>query len=55
MFGSATVVTLPYYLSQGPLSSWVPVILGLIFVICVLLFRSGIVGEIQKFMKKNFN
>ena len=53
--GAATVVTLQNYLSQGPLSSWVPVILGLIFVICVLLFRSGIVGEIQKFMKKNLN
>jgi len=53
--GATTVVTLQNYLSQGPLSSWVPVILGLIFVICVLLFRSGIVGEIQKFMKKNFN
>jgi len=53
--GAATVVTLQNYLSQGPLSSWVPVILGLIFVVCVLLFRSGIVGEIQKFMKKNFN
>lgn len=53
--GAATVVTLQNYLSQGPLASWVPVILGLIFVICVLLFRSGIVGEIQKFMKKNFN
>lgn len=53
--GAATVVTLQNYLSQGPLASWVPVILGFIFVICVLLFRSGIVGEIQKFMKKNFN
>lgn len=55
MVGAATVVTLQNYLSQGPLASWVPVILGLIFVVCVLLFRSGIVGEIQKFMKKNFN
>ncbi|WP_028300330.1 branched-chain amino acid ABC transporter permease [Oceanospirillum beijerinckii] len=53
--GAATVVTLQNYLSQGPLASWVPVILGLIFVVCVLLFRSGIVGEIQKFMKKNFS
>lgn len=53
--GAATVVTLQNYLSQGPLASWVPVILGFIFVICVLLFRSGIVGEIQKFMKKNFS
>ena len=53
--GAATVVTLQNYLSQGPLASWVPVILGLIFVVCVLLFRSGIVGEIQKFTKKNFN
>lgn len=53
--GAATVVTLQNYLSQGPLASWVPVILGLIFVICVLIFRSGIVGEIQKFAKKNFS
>lgn len=53
--GAATVVMLQNYLSQGPLASWVPVILGLIFVVCVLLFRSGIVGEIQKFTKKNFN
>lgn len=31
--GAATVVTLQNYLSQGPLASWVPVILGFIFVI----------------------
>ncbi|SEI75423.1 branched-chain amino acid transport system permease protein [Allopseudospirillum japonicum] len=52
--GAATVVSLQNYLAQGPLGSWVTVILGLIFVICVLAFRSGIVGEIQKFMRKNF-
>lgn len=52
--GAATVVSLQNYLAQGPLGSWVTVILGLIFVVCVLAFRSGIVGEIQKFMRKNF-
>ncbi|MEH6579140.1 MAG: branched-chain amino acid ABC transporter permease [Amphritea sp.] len=52
--GAATVVTLQNQLSSGPLSTWVPVILGLIFIVCVLAFRSGIVGELQKLIKKIF-
>jgi branched-chain amino acid transport system permease protein len=34
------------------LGEWVPVITGGIFVVCVLLFRRGIVGEIQALFSK---
>lgn len=51
--GATFVVNIEYQLSQGPLRDWVNPILGCIFVLTVLAFRSGIVGEIQKFLKKN--
>ncbi|MCM0611341.1 branched-chain amino acid ABC transporter permease [Marinobacter sediminum] len=51
--GATFVVNIEYQLSQGPLRDWVDPILGGIFVLTVLAFRSGIVGELQKFMKKN--
>ncbi|MBR9870714.1 MAG: branched-chain amino acid ABC transporter permease [Gammaproteobacteria bacterium] len=51
--GATFVVNVEYQLAQGPLRDWVDPILGGIFVLTVLAFRSGIVGEIQKFMKKN--
>ncbi|CAN0600238.1 unnamed protein product [Ectocarpus sp. 12 AP-2014] len=51
--GATFVVNLEYQLSQGPLGDWVDPILGAIFVITVIAFRSGIVGEVQKFVKKN--
>lgn len=51
--GATFVVNIEYQLSQGPLRDWVNPILGGIFVLTVLAFRSGIVGEIQKFMRKN--
>ena len=44
--GSATIVTLQNELADK-VGSWVTVIMGLIFVACVLAFRRGIVGEIQ--------
>ncbi|WP_412548497.1 branched-chain amino acid ABC transporter permease [Pseudomonas sp. Y24-6] len=52
--GAAVVVTLQSYLSNGPLGEWVHVILGAIFVICVLLFRVGIVGWVLKLARRNF-
>ena len=52
--GAGLVVSLQTQLAQSPLGNWVSVILGAIFVICVLSFRSGIVGEIQKMVRKNF-
>ncbi|HYG89327.1 MAG TPA: branched-chain amino acid ABC transporter permease [Azospirillum sp.] len=43
--GAALVVTLESYLAGTNLP--VPVVIGAIFVVCVLLFRRGIVGEVQ--------
>jgi branched-chain amino acid transport system permease protein len=52
--GAGIVVSLQHLLAQSPLGNWVDVILGIIFVVCVLSFRSGIVGEILKSYRKNF-
>ena len=42
--GAGLVVTLESYLASTSLP--VPVVIGYIFVVCVLLFHRGIVGEI---------
>jgi len=44
--GAITVGALSHELSS--FGSWVQVILGTIFVVCVMVFRRGIVGEIQR-------
>jgi branched-chain amino acid transport system permease protein len=49
--GAGVVVTLQDVLSDR-VGSWVTVIIGGIFVLCVLAFRKGIVGEIQAFMDR---
>ena len=54
VLGATVVVTLQSSLSNGPLGEWVHVILGVIFVLCVLLFRSGIVGWLERLVKRNF-
>ena len=43
--GASTIVTLQTQLADK-VGSWVTVIIGVIFVICVLAFRRGIVGEL---------
>lgn len=52
--GAAIIITLQNYLASGPLGAWVPVVLGVIFVVCVLAFRRGVVGELHAFIKKSF-
>jgi branched-chain amino acid transport system permease protein len=52
--GSAVIITLQNKLATGPLAAWVPVVLGVIFVICVLTFRRGIVGELRAFLRRSF-
>jgi branched-chain amino acid transport system permease protein len=49
--GSATIVTLQNELADK-VGSWVTVIMGVIFVVCVLAFRRGIVGEIQALIQR---
>ncbi|MDB6098574.1 MAG: amino acid/amide transporter rane protein 2, family [Gammaproteobacteria bacterium] len=47
VIGANVVITLQEYLS-GLVGSWVSVIIGAIFVVCVLIFRRGFVGEIER-------
>ncbi len=48
--GAAVIITMQNYLAQ--LGAWVTIVQGLIFVVCVLAFRRGIVGEIAHALKK---
>ena len=48
--GAFIVISLENYLSQ--LGSWVTVVQGVIFVLCVLTFRRGVVGELARLLKK---
>src|ERR1700730_3352862 len=48
--GALIVVSLENYLSQ--LGAWVTVVQGVIFVVCVLTFRRGVVGELARLIKK---
>ncbi len=48
--GAFTVITLEHYLAQY--GSWVTVVQGVIFVVCVLTFRRGIIGELGRVLKK---
>jgi branched-chain amino acid transport system permease protein len=45
--GANVVVTLQEYLSDL-VGAWVSVIIGAIFVVCVMIFRRGFVGEIER-------
>ncbi len=51
LVGAATIVSLQTELADS-VGSWVTVIMGVIFVICVLLFRRGIVGELQALIQR---
>ncbi|MDP3797941.1 MAG: branched-chain amino acid ABC transporter permease [Polaromonas sp.] len=48
VFGAGIVISLQNLLADK-VGSWVTVIIGVIFVICVLAFRKGVVGELQAF------
>ena len=48
--GAAVIVTMQNYLAQ--LGSWVTVVQGLVFVVCVMLFCKGVIGEIANLLKK---
>ena len=47
--GAFIVVALENYLAQ--LGAWVTVVQGVIFVICVLTFRRGVIGEISRLLR----
>jgi branched-chain amino acid transport system permease protein len=48
--GAVIVIGLETYLAQ--LGAWVTVVQGIIFVLCVLAFRRGVVGELARVIKK---
>ncbi len=50
VFGAAIIITMENYLAQ--LGAWVTVVQGVIFVICVLAFRRGVIGEIANAIRK---
>ncbi|GAA3584126.1 MULTISPECIES: branched-chain amino acid ABC transporter permease [Marinobacter] len=54
LLGAGAIVTMQNYLSGGELGNYIHIIMGAIFVICVLAFRGGLVGELQKLVKRNF-
>jgi branched-chain amino acid transport system permease protein len=48
--GAAVIITMQNYLAQ--IGAWVTIVQGAIFVLCVLAFRRGIVGEIAHLLRK---
>jgi branched-chain amino acid transport system permease protein len=52
--GAVIVVTLQEYLSDL-VGAWVSVIVGALFVVCVMTFRLGLVGEIQRRFAKRLS
>jgi len=48
--GALVIVTMETYLAQ--FGAWVTVIQGCVFVLCVLLFREGVVGLIARILRK---
>ncbi|MES2946483.1 MAG: branched-chain amino acid ABC transporter permease [Pseudomonadota bacterium] len=51
VMGSGIVIALQNLLADK-VGSWVTVIIGVIFVLCVLAFRKGVVGELQAFRNR---
>ena len=49
--GALIIVAMENYLAQ--LGSWVTVTQGVIFVVCVLTFRRGVIGELGRWLKKS--
>src|SRR5258706_14079624 len=48
--GAFIIITMENYLAQ--LGAWVTIVEGVIFVICVLTFRRGVIGELGNWLKK---
>ena len=48
--GALVVIAMENYLAQ--LGAWVTIVQGIVFVVCVLTFRRGIIGELGRVLKK---
>ena len=47
--GALVIITMESYLAE--LGAWVTIVQGIIFVVCVLAFRRGIIGELEAFLR----
>jgi branched-chain amino acid transport system permease protein len=47
--GAFVIIAMQSYLAE--LGSWVTIVQGVIFVVCVLAFRRGIMGELEAFLR----
>ena len=50
VLGALVIITMENYLAQ--LGAWVTVTQGVIFVLCVLTFRRGVIGEISRLIRR---
>jgi branched-chain amino acid transport system permease protein len=48
--GALIIISLQNYLAQ--LGAWVTVVQGLVFIVCVLAFRRGVVGELGRLLRR---
>jgi branched-chain amino acid transport system permease protein len=48
--GAIIIISMQFYLAE--LGSWVTIVQGAIFVVCVLAFRRGVMGEIEAFLRR---
>ena len=48
--GAVIIIAMQFYLAE--LGSWVTIAQGIIFVVCVLAFRRGIVGEVEAWLRR---
>jgi branched-chain amino acid transport system permease protein len=48
--GAFIIITLEHYLAQ--LGAWLTIVQGLIFIVCVLTFRRGVIGELSRLVRK---
>ncbi len=54
VLGAGTIVSMQNFLASSPLANYIHVIMGIVFIVCVLAFRNGLIGELQKLVRKNF-
>jgi branched-chain amino acid transport system permease protein len=48
--GAIIIIAMQFYLAE--LGSWVTIAQGLIFVVCVLAFRRGVIGELEAWLRR---
>ena len=51
MVGAVVIIAMQQYLAG--FGQWVTVIQGVIFVVCVLTFRGGVIGEIVHYFRRS--